>query len=257
MEYIVIGFVAFFASLLSFFSGFGLGALLMPAFALFLPIDIAIGLTAVVHFLNNIVKFLLIGKKVNKQVFLHFGLSAIPAAFIGAYLLIYLTKVQTTLSLSIFDISITIIPVNAIVGSLMILFALLDFSENIKQLSFQKNKLWIGGLLSGFFGGLSGHQGALRSAFLINFGLSKECFVATGIAIALTVDLVRMTIYASNYVKTGLTDHFNILLVALLAAFSGAVGGRILLKKITIHFIRILVAILLVIIGIGLIIGLI
>ena len=42
-----------------------------------------------------------------------------------------------------------------------------------------------GGLLSGFLGGLSGHQGALRSAFLIKCGLSKEVFIASGVVIAL------------------------------------------------------------------------
>ena len=257
MEYIVVGFVAFLASLLSFFSGFGLGTLLMPAFALFLPVDIAIGLTAVVHFLNNIVKFLLTGKKVHKQAFIRFGLTAIPAAFLGAFLLIYLTESQKSFSFSLFNSTFSIIPVNAIIGIVMIVFALLDLSKGMKRMTFDKNKLWIGGLLSGFFGGLSGHQGALRSAFLINFGLSKESFVATGIAIALMVDLVRMATYASRYVQSGLSDYLTILIVALLAAFSGAIGGRILLKKITIQFIRQLVAVLLILVGVGLITGII
>ena len=139
----------------------------------------------------------------------------------------------------------------------MIIFALLDLSKRIKRMTINKNKLWIGGLLSGFFGGLSGHQGAFRSAFLLNFGLTKESFVATGIAIALTVDMVRMATYASKYVKSGLADHSTILIIALLAAFSGAIGGRVLLKKITIQFIRQLVAVLLILIGFGLITGLI
>jgi uncharacterized membrane protein YfcA len=133
----------------------------------------------------------------------------------------------------------------------------MDLNKNLKQLSIPKNKLWLGGILSGFFGGLSGHQGALRSAFLINFGLSKESFVATGIAIALTVDLVRMSIYTTKYTQSGITDHISILIVALLAAFSGAIIGRILLKKITITIIRSIVAILLIVVGIGLITGLI
>lgn len=257
MEYFIVGLVAFFASLLSFFSGFGLGTLLMPAFALFLPVDIAIGLTAVVHFLNNIVKFLLTGKKVNKHAFIQFGLTAIPAAFLGAFLLIYLSESQKSFSFTLLNHTMTVIPVNAIIGILMIVFAILDLSKGIKGMTMNKKKLWIGGLLSGFFGGLSGHQGALRSAFLINFGLTKESFVATGIAIALTVDLVRMTMYASRYVQTGLSDYMSLLLVALLAAFSGAVGGRILLKKVTIGFIRYLVAVLLIIIGLGLVTGLI
>lgn len=57
MEIIVIAIVAFFASGLTFFSGFGLGTLLLPAFALFFPIEIAISLTAIVHFLNNIFNY--------------------------------------------------------------------------------------------------------------------------------------------------------------------------------------------------------
>jgi uncharacterized membrane protein YfcA len=117
MEYFIVGFAAFFASLLSFFSGFGLGTLLMPAFALFFPIDVAISLTAVVHFLNNVVKFFLTGNKVNKQAFIHFGLTAIPAAFLGAYLLIYLTDIQSGFSFEVYDLSFTVIPVNAVIGS--------------------------------------------------------------------------------------------------------------------------------------------
>jgi len=257
MEYLIIGIVAFLASLLSFFSGFGLGTLLMPAFVLFFPVDIAISLTAIVHFLNNIVKFLLTGNKVNKQVFFRFGLSAIPAAFAGAFLLVYLSGIQQDFSFDFLGHTLNIIPVNMVIGIVLIIFAWMDLSKRLKHLSIPKNRLWIGGLLSGFFGGLSGHQGALRSAFLINFGLSKEQFVATGIAIALVVDLVRMTTYASNYIRSGITDHVAILLVAIIAAFSGAIGGKLLLKKITIQAIRTIVAILLMVIGLGLISGII
>ena len=192
-----------------------------------------------------------------KQAFIRFGLTAIPAAFLGAFLLIYLTDSQKSFSFSLLNQTMTVVPVNAIIGILMIVFAILDLSKGIKDMTLNKNKLWIGGLLSGFFGGLSGHQGALRSAFLINFGLPKESFVATGIAIALTVDMVRMSTYASKYIQTGLSEYLSILLVALIAAFSGAIGGRILLKKITIQFIRQLVAVLLILIGLGLITGLI
>ena len=38
--------------------------------------------------------------------------------------------------------------------------------------------------MSGFLGGLSGHQVALRSAFLIKCGLTKESFLGSGIVIA-------------------------------------------------------------------------
>ena len=46
--------VALAASLLSFFSGFGLGTLLLPAFAVVAPLDVAVAATAVVHLANNL-----------------------------------------------------------------------------------------------------------------------------------------------------------------------------------------------------------
>jgi hypothetical protein len=44
-------------------------------------------------------------------------------------------------------------------------------------------------------GGLSGHQGASRSAFLIRLGLPKESFIATGVAISAAIDVSRITAY--------------------------------------------------------------
>jgi hypothetical protein len=59
MEYFVIAVVSAAMAGLTLFSGFGLGTVLMPVFALFFPIDVAIGMTAIVHLSNNILKFVL------------------------------------------------------------------------------------------------------------------------------------------------------------------------------------------------------
>ncbi len=53
--------VALLASGLTLFSGFGLGTLLLPAFALFFPVEIAVAATAIVHLINNLFKLLLVG----------------------------------------------------------------------------------------------------------------------------------------------------------------------------------------------------
>ena len=63
----------------------------MLVFALFFPVEIAITLTAIVHFLNNIFKLVLLGKHANKKVVLAFGIPAILFAFLGAYTLKHLT----------------------------------------------------------------------------------------------------------------------------------------------------------------------
>ncbi|MEQ3690641.1 MAG: sulfite exporter TauE/SafE family protein, partial [Flavobacterium sp.] len=67
MDYFIICIVSLLGSGLTLFSGFGLGTILLPVFALFFPVEIAITLTAIVHFLNNIFKLVLLGKYADKK----------------------------------------------------------------------------------------------------------------------------------------------------------------------------------------------
>ena len=76
MSFLIICSVALLASALTFFSGFGLGTLLLPAFALFVPIEQAVGLAAVVHFFNGLFKLALVGRFADRRVLLRFGLPA-------------------------------------------------------------------------------------------------------------------------------------------------------------------------------------
>ena len=84
MELFLVAGVAFIASLLTFFSGFGLGTLLMPVIALFFPLPIAIAITAIVHFSNNLLKFFLLVKHSDVSILLRFGLPAVIFALLGA-----------------------------------------------------------------------------------------------------------------------------------------------------------------------------
>src|SRR4030042_2950793 len=87
MEYIIISLTALIVSSLTLFSGFGLGTVLMPAFALFFPIPVAIAATAVVHLANNIFKVILIGRHADWGVVIRFAITAALAALLGAWLL--------------------------------------------------------------------------------------------------------------------------------------------------------------------------
>src|SRR4030042_2061762 len=88
MSYLVICLAAFLASGLTLFSGFGLGTLLLPVMAVFFPIDIAIALTAIVHFLNNLFKLALLGRHADRAALWRLGLPAICAALLGAPMLL-------------------------------------------------------------------------------------------------------------------------------------------------------------------------
>jgi uncharacterized membrane protein YfcA len=99
--------------------------------------------------------------------------------------------------------------------------------------------------LSGFFGGLSGHQGALRSAFLIKAGLTKEGFIATGVVISLMVDIPRIVMYGVSLPGLDLMDNRLLIAVAVLSACGGAWLGNQLLTKVTLRSVQILVTVML------------
>lgn len=252
MEYVIICIVAFLASILTFFSGFGLGTILLPIFSLFFPIEIAIALTGVVHFFNNIFKLLLVGKNADKKVLIYFGIPAVIASFIGAYILINITGLKPIYSYFIGERVYEITPVKLIISILLIMFAIIELLPFLKKLNFKRKHLPIGGFLSGFFGGISGHQGALRSAFLINAGLTKEVFIGSAVVISSFVDFTRLSIYATRFLNSGLMDNVPLILCATISAIAGAYYGNKLLKKVTLDFIQKLVAVLLIAISIAL-----
>ncbi|MBT6439262.1 MAG: TSUP family transporter, partial [Flavobacteriales bacterium] len=138
----------------------------------------------------------------------------------------------------------------------MIFFALFDIIPRLKNLEFSSNLLIPGGALSGFFGGLSGHQGALRSAFLIKSGLTKEHFIATGVSVACLVDISRLLIYSKSGSFESTLDNLPLILSATGAAFIGAILGKQLLKKVTIDALKLFVGGLIIVLAMGLALGL-
>lgn len=252
MEIIIISLVAFVVAILTFFSGFGLGTILTPVMAIFFPVEVAIALTGVVHFFNNVFKLFLIGKKADRQVLIRFGIPAVIAAFGGAMLLINLSDLKPLFTYSISSSEFVVTPVKFIIALLLIIFAIMDLVPFFDRLQFGREKLPLGGLLSGFFGGLSGNQGALRSAFLIKAGLSKEAFVGSAVVISCFVDFTRLMVYAEKFLQSGLQENATLIVSATLSAIAGAYLGNKLLKKVTLKFIQRLVAVLLILISIAL-----
>lgn len=259
MDLTVIAIVALAAAALTLFSGFGLGTILMPVFALFFPVPVAIAATAVVHLANNLFKLGLMAREADWRVVVRFGLPAALAAVAGAMLLglIDMAPVLAHWSWGRQHFEITL--VKAVIGLLIVTFALLELWPRFQSLALPVRWMPIGGLLSGFFGGLSGNQGALRSAFLIKARLSKEAFVATGAVIAVIVDIIRIMVYGSTALASQFEQSRTLaipVLIATLSAFFGTWFGRKLLAKVTLRSVQLFVAVAMLVIGIGLAAGL-
>lgn len=257
MEYLLICVVALIASGLTFFTGFGLGTLLLPAFALVFPVGVAVALTAVVHLLNNVFKLFLVGRHAHAGVVLQFGIPAFVSAYGGARLLIWLSGLEPLYSYRLGDHLYEVMPIKLVVAALMATFAVIEMSPRFKQLSIPPKYLPLGGVVTGFFGGVSGHQGAFRSAFLLRAGLAKESFIATGVVIAVVIDLSRLAVYWRQILSAELSDSVALLMAATLSAFLGAFLGNRLLQKITLRLIETVVSIMLLLIAVALAGGLI
>ena len=129
LEYAIVCIAALLASGLTLFSGFGLGTLLMPVVAIFFPLDIAIAITAVVHFSNNLFKLALMGHHADRSILLKFGLPAVIAALIGAALLHWLGAVPPVFQYTSFGRELAVSPLYFVVGILIFFFVSLDLFD--------------------------------------------------------------------------------------------------------------------------------
>ncbi len=261
MVYVVICVAALIAAFLALFSGFGLGTLLTPAFVFFFPVQVAVAATAVVHLVNNFFRILLVGRYADWKIVTRFGLPAILTAILGAWLLGRLSMIPSISTYYIGERVYEITPVKLAIGIVIIASAVLDLVPRLRNLKFNPKYLPVGGLISGFFGGLSGNQGALRSAFLIKAGLDSKVFIGTNSVCVVGVDIARLIVYGASFYATSfaLIDK-NVWLAAAAAVLSACAGSLIgfrLIKKITIETVRYIVGGMLIIVGAGLTGGLI
>jgi len=260
MDLLIISIVALLASALTLYSGFGLGTVLLPAFALFFPVPTAVAATAVVHLLNNLFKGTLLRNGADRRTVIRFGLPAVPGAIVGAWTLSLLGETSRLFEFRLFGNMFGPTGAGLVVGLLMMAFAALELQPWFQKLRAPERMMPLGGAFTGFFGGLTGQQGALRSMFLLKSGMAAQQFIATGVMIAILIDLSRIPTYAAALAGTDLNlvgREGMLMLAGTLAAFAGAYFGTRHLQKATIGTVRVTVAALMLLIGATLMLGII
>jgi uncharacterized membrane protein YfcA len=245
MMLLVVALVAFVASALTFVSGFGLGTLLLPVFAVFMPVERAVAATGVVHFLNSLFKFGLVGRHAHWPTAWRFGVPAVLASLVGAWWLVNLAAQAPLLTWTLGGRVLHVTTAKLLIGALLLVFVLVEWVPRWKQLTFPSSYMPLGGLLSGLAGGVAGMQGALRSAFLARAGLSRDAFVATSVVIACLIDISRLGVYSRSYIAHRGALDTRLLAVAVCGAFAGALVGRRFLARLTMEAVRDVIAVLL------------
>lgn len=254
--FLVVILISLLASILSFYSGFGLGTILLPVFAIWFPLKEAIIMTAVVHLFNNLFKLMLLRQQIDRDILLRFGIPALIAAVVGSLALNFIGQVNIAYPIRIGPFLGSLRLINVIVGLSILIFGIIEF-VGMNKSSAGKKSLILGGILSGFFGGLSGHQGVLRSMFLLQYPLSKEAFIATGVGIACCIDVARLTVYSTDLIHTDWENSYILVGTSITAAILGALVGNYYLKKVDIGWIKKITALGIIIMGLAILLGII
>lgn len=255
VELALVTLVALAASLLTFVSGFGLGTLLMPALALFVAPEAAVALTAVVHLLANLLKVALVGREADRPTLVAFGIPALLGGLAGGWLLQGWARSVEPISWHLGSWHFMTFSTALAIGIVMLLVAAAELHPRFRDWRPSPRWLSLGGAVSGLLGGLSGHQGALRSAFLAGLpGLSPVGFAATGAVIACAVDLARLAAYGTPAWASA-SEHTGLLAAAGLAALSGTWLGARWIRRTTLPFVRKLVATGVILVALRLITG--
>lgn len=160
-------------------SGFGIGSLLTPLLAARYGMPLAVAAVSIPHAIATAVRCWRLRSHIDWSVMRSFGVLSAVGGLTGALLYSRFDAVMLT----------------RILGALLIATGIAAVTEWVKRIHAHGAGANLLGLTSGFFGGIAGNQGGLRSGALMAFRLSPVALVATATATGLAVDAARLPVY--------------------------------------------------------------
>lgn len=219
-------------------AGFGIGSLLTPALAITFGTKAAVAIVAMPHAVATVVRLWMLRGAVDRRVLLTFGVPSAVGALAGALL-------NAAFSSPLLSV---------ILGALLVFAGVSELSGLARRLRFPGPTAIVAGALSGVSGGLVGNQGGIRSAALLRFDLSREALVATATASALLVDAARVPVYLVT-AGPDIARAWPTIGLLTVAVVVGTFVGAPILRRLPEAVFRRLLAILLIVLGAGLILG--
>jgi uncharacterized membrane protein YfcA len=209
---------SFLAFSLSAVCGGGASFILIPMLNWVLPgaqIPAALSIGTASSSVSRIVLFF---KKIRWNIVIWFVPPAIPAVWLGSWLLTSLNPFYLELILGIFLLS-----------NLPLVFKSKKGNAAVTPMS--KVYLLVIGMTAGFVSGLTGAVGLLFNRFYLRYGLSKEEIVATRAANELLLHVIKLALYASFGLLNQQVLLFGLLIA--LAAILSSLGVQKILPYIS------------------------
>jgi uncharacterized membrane protein YfcA len=196
-------------------SGFGIGSLLTPLLAVQAGTKTAVAAVSIPHLVGTALRFWRLRESLDRGVLWRFGLMSAAGGLGGALLNANSPGPALTITLA----------------ALLVFAGSAQITGQAQKWQFHGSVAWIAGAVSGFFGGLVGNQGGIRSAALLGFDLPKERFVATATAIALFVDAARMPVYLVVE-RAHVAAIWPLVLLTTIGVVAGTLAGERLLERV-------------------------
>ena len=229
---IVLFLVAMFSGATAAVVGFGIGSLLTPLLAWRVGMPTAIAAVAIPHVLATAFRFWRLRRAVAWDVVRTFGVLSAIGGLGGA--LLYTRLGGRSLALAL--------------ATLLVLTGLSGLTR-LEMRWHPRRFAGFLGLVSGFFGGLAGNQGGVRSAALLAFRLPPAPFVATATATALLVDAARTPVYLWRAGPV-LLELWVPVLVSSVAVLGGTLLGERVLIGMTMDRFRQVVSLAILLLGV-------
>ena len=200
---------AFLAAALTVPAGFGLSTILTPLVLFLLPVHEAVAVVAIVHCAHNAGKYIALKDAVDFNAFRRYGIWLVGGSVVGALLQ---NQVPND-------------PLLLLVGIFLVVLPVLTISEKWTGYRIPEANDRLGGFGSGFMGGLSGHQGALRAMFLTTRLPDKMAYAATASVLALCVDLSRIPVYFFFRTEE-ISNEIPLIVILVISALLGVRVGK-------------------------------
>jgi|SRR5688572_2407744 len=227
--------VTFFASVIGTMSGFGTSTILVSTLPLFLvfPLPQTLLFVGIIHIFADLWKMLLFRKGFDWKLVAGFGIPAVAASALGAWLTLDLEEAALMRAM----------------GACLAAYGIFIFSRPDFKVPRRRGTAFIGGASSGLVAGLLGVGGPIRGAFLAAYDLPKAVYISTAGAIALVTDLVRVGTYAAG--GTRMPDlYVSGLPVFILASLAGAILAQRIVHAVSQKTFRRVIAAFLVAVGV-------
>ena len=208
--------------------------MLTPAVAALTGTKVAVAAVSIPHFIGTSIRFVRFRHEVDWRIVRSFGFTSAAGGLTGALLNTWATSRALEL----------------VFGSLLIVAGASQVTGYAKRFHLRGTLAWVAGTLSGFFGGLVGNQGGIRTAAMLGFKVEKRQFVATTTAVALLIDLARVPIYAATE-AAALSRLWQTIAVATIGVVIGTLFGERLLARVPEQRFRAVVGVLLLLLGIS------